>query len=165
MLESQGARGARVRVHACKYDGRIHRRWTARVARLEGSLVVLDAVFDEEIQHPLLGTISPGTHSTEFYWTDRSYSIFRFAEPSGALRNFYCNVNTPPSFDGELLTYVDLDIDVLVAPDFSFQVLDEDEFAVNAVKYNYTAQTRESARRALEELIALVDRRGFPFDQ
>ena len=58
-------------VRSCKHDGRVHRTWPARVARREGSLVVLDAFFAEEIRHTLLGTIEAGTISTEFFWTDR----------------------------------------------------------------------------------------------
>lgn len=162
--EAAGASGA-VAVHSCKYDGRVARRWTARLARREGSLLVFDAAFEELIEHPLLGTIRPGTLSTEFYWTDRWYSVFRFAEPGGALRNFYCNVNTPAVFDGRVLSYVDLDIDVLVAPDLSFRVLDEDEFVQHAEQYGYPDALKENARRALGELLTLIEHRRFPFDR
>ena len=103
-----------------KYDGRLSRRWPARVANREGSLLVLDAVFDEEIQHDLLGTIASGTISTEYYWLDRWYNVFRFSDPAGQLRSFYSNINQPPQFDGHTLTYIDLDLDVLVAPDLTY---------------------------------------------
>ena len=152
-----------VEVQARKYDNRVHRRWPARVARREGTLVVLDAVFEEEIRHPLLGTIVSGTISTEYYWTDRWYNVFRFLEPSGKLRNFYCNINSPAEFDGHVLSFTDFDIDVLVRPDFSFAILDEDEFAVNAASFNYPAEVSRRAREALAELIALIEARGFPF--
>ena len=154
---------APVDILACKYDGRLHRRWTARLARREDSLLVFEGVFDEEINHPLLGRIVPGTLSTEYYWTDRFYSIFRFAEPDVRLRNFYCNVNLPPRFDGRELSFVDLDMDVLVAPDFSYRVLDEDEFEANSARYGYTAEVRAQAHASLAELILLIAERGFPF--
>ena len=111
-----------------KYDGHEHRRWHARIANSDGSLLVLDAVFEEEIQHDLLGTISRGTHSTEYYWLDRWYNVFRFSDPDGKLKSFYCNVNAPPQFDGRVLSYIDLDIDVLVAPDLTYRILDLDDF-------------------------------------
>ncbi|HVF27447.1 MAG TPA: DUF402 domain-containing protein [Pyrinomonadaceae bacterium] len=152
-----------IEVQARKYDRRVHRRWPARVARREGTLVVLDAVFEEEIRHPLLGTIVSGTISTEYYWSDRWYNVFRFLEPSGELRNFYCNINSPAEFDGQVLSFTDFDIDVLVRPDFSFAILDEDEFAANAARLNYPAEVSRRAREALMELIALIEARGFPF--
>ena len=153
-----------VTIHARKFDGRLHREWPARLVRQDGSLVVVEGVFAEEIRHPLLGTIAAGTLSAEYYWTDRWYSVFRFREPSGALRNYYCNINQPAKFDGQFLSFTDLDIDVLVAPDFSYRILDEEEFAANSFKYGYPESVRESARDALVELLALIERRAHPFD-
>jgi protein associated with RNAse G/E len=165
MSEASRASHDIVEVRSCKYDGRVTRRWEARLVERAASLLVFDAVFTEEIQHPLLGTIVPGTLSAEYYWTDRWYSIFRFTEPAGALRNFYCNVNTQPSFDGHTLTYIDLDIDVLVAPDLSFQILDEDEFTANAALYQYPDAICVRARESVNQLIALIRERQFPFGE
>jgi uncharacterized protein len=147
-----------------KYDGREHRRWPARIAKTVGPLLVLDAVFDEEIEHDLLGTISSGTISTEYYWLDRWYNVFRFSDPDQNLKNFYCNINTPPQFDGRVLSYIDLDVDVLVAPDLTYKILDEDDFEQNAKLYRYPEEVQASARRALAELIALIESKSFPFD-
>jgi protein associated with RNAse G/E len=160
---SDSEAGQSVVVSACKYDGREHRRWSARVLSRDDELLVLDAEFAEEIRHQLLGVVARGTISIEYYWLNRWYNIFRFLKPDGELRSFYCNVNIPPSFDGRVLSYVDLDIDILVAPDMSYQIVDEDEFALNAVKYNYPAQIRDRAYQALNELVAIIEAREFPF--
>lgn len=150
-------------VHSCKHDGSVHRRWPARISRREGSLVVLDAVFAEEIKHALIGTIEAGTHSTEFFWTDRWYSVYRFETPEGRLLRFYCNVNTPASLESGVLSFVDLDVDILVNPDYSYTILDEDEFALHAELYGYPVTFRQNVRQALAELIRLIDSRQFPF--
>ncbi len=154
-----------ITVRANKYDGSAHRRWSAEVLRQDGSLLVLDAVFAEEVRHDVLGTIERGTSSLEYYWLDRWYNIFRFQQPTGELRNYYCNVNVPPQFDGEVLSYVDLDIDILVNVDFSYQILDQDEFEQNAAAYGYSDDVREQARKAVEELKNLIETRGFPFSE
>jgi hypothetical protein len=148
-----------------KYDGREHRRWPARIAKTEGSLLVLDAVFDDEIEHELLGTISRGTVSTEYYWLDRWYNVFRFSDPNQTFLNFYCNINQPPSFDGRVLSYIDLDIDVLVAPDFTYKILDVDDFEENAKRFAYPGEVQANARMALAELISLIETRAFPFNE
>jgi hypothetical protein len=134
------------------------------VLRREGSLIVLDAKFSDEIIHDLLGTIASGTHSLEYYWLDRWYNVFRFARPDGALRNYYCNVNVPPTFDGETLSYVDLDLDILVGPDFSYQILDVDDFERNAERYGYSVEVQANARRAVDELVRMIGSREFPFN-
>lgn len=153
-----------VTVRALKFDGRLHREWEARLVSQDDSLVVVEGVFEEEIRHSQLGLIAPGTLSREYYWTDRVYSVFRFHEPSGELRNYYCNINLPAEFDGRVLTFVDLDVDVLVAPDYSTRILDEDEFALNAARYDYPAVVRDAVPRALAELLGIIERRDYPFD-
>jgi protein associated with RNAse G/E len=157
--------GRVVRVDSLKFDGRLHRSWPARLVRHDNSLVVVEGVFETEVRHPLLGRIVAGTLSTEYFWTARWYSVLRFREPSGELRNYYCNVNRPAEFDGRVISFVDLDIDVLVAPDFSYTVLDEDEFETNAAQYGYDAALRSLVRQSLSELIRLVETRGFPFGE
>jgi len=153
-----------IRVSVRKYDGREHRRWPARIAKREGSLLILDAVFEDEIEHDLLGTIARGTVSTEYYWLDRWYNVFRFSDSGGTLQSFYCNVNQPPSFDGHVLSYVDLDIDVLVAPDLTYKILDLDDFEANARTYAYPQDVQANAHDALRELTRLIEARAFPFD-
>ena len=128
-------------------------------------MLVLDAVFEEEIEHDLLGTIALGTVSTEYYWLDRWYNVFRFSDKSGTLKNFYCNVNQPPSFDGRVLSYIDLDIDVLVAPDLTYKILDLEDFEENARRYSYPEDVQANAHRAVKELTELIESRAFPFNQ
>jgi protein associated with RNAse G/E len=142
-------------VRVYKFDGREHRTWSARIAEQAGPLIVLDAVFHEEVEHDLLGRIISGTVSKEYYWLDRWYNVFRFGG------RFYCNVTKPPSFDGSILTYVDLDVDVLVEPDFSYRILDLEDFEI----YPYPAEVRQKARQALGDLISLIEARTFPFDE
>lgn len=154
-----------ITVRSLKHGDRPHRTWRARIEACEGSLIVLDAFFDAEVRHPILGTIEAGTLSKEYFWTDRWYSVFRFGSPTnGDLLNFYCNVNTPARLEDGTLTFTDLDMDVLVRPDLSYSILDEDEFERHAESYSYPPEYRVRARGALDELVSLVESRKFPFD-
>jgi protein associated with RNAse G/E len=155
--------GTRVEVRTYKFDGLLHRTWEAHLVRQDGPLILLDARFRADIIHDLLGTIASGTHSLEYYWLDRWYNVFRFADPSGELKNYYCNINVPPKFVDGTLSYVDLDLDILVAPDFSYQILDHEEFEENARRYAYSAEIKENAGRAVDELVRLIEARDFPF--
>jgi protein associated with RNAse G/E len=155
---------SRVEVRAYKYDGLLHRTWHAELIRREGSLIVLDAKFPDEIIHDMLGTIARGTHSIEYYWLDRWYNVFRFAQSDGKLRNYYCNVNQPADFNDATLSYVDLDLDILVEPDFSYRILDVVEFERNIKCYGYSAEVQVNARRALAELVTMIETRAFPFE-
>ncbi len=148
-----------VTVSVLKYDGTEYRRWTGTMVQQEGQLIVLAAAFEFDVDHDLLGQISRGTRTIEYYWLDRWYNIFRFLETDGATRLYYCNVSTPPTMHGSVLSYIDLDIDILVQPDFSCQVLDLEEFATNATRYGYSDETKAHARAAADELISMIKAR------
>lgn len=126
-------------------------------------MIVLDAAFEINVQHDLLGEIRRGTGTIEYYWCDRWYNIFRFLEPDGATKLFYCNLNTPLTIEGHVLSYIDLDIDILVRPDFSYQVLDLEEFAANAERYAYPEYLKAKVNEALATLVSMIKTRQFPF--
>ncbi len=157
------SRMRKILVRVLKHDGSEYRCWSANISRQENGLLVLDAEFDTDISHNLMGEIRRGTRTIEYYWLDRWYSIFRFLKDDGATRLWYCNINTPPTFDGTTLTSIDMDIDVVVQPDFSYEVWDEDEFAVNAERYGYSGWEMEKVRAALHELKSMIEARQFPF--
>jgi protein associated with RNAse G/E len=79
------------------------------------------------------------------------------------LRSYYCNVNVPPEFDGQVLSYIDLDIDILVEPDLTYRVVDLDDFEQNAKLFGYSEDVQKKARQALRRLIELIESRAFPF--
>ena len=152
-----------ISVRVLKYDGSDYRRWSGKVVRLANSLIELDAAFSMDAYHPLLGDIPRGTRLLEYYWLDRWYNVLRFLNDDGSTKHFYCNVTTQPELCEGVLTYVDLDIDILALPDLSYQVLDLDEFEVNAARYHYSEATKLQVRGAVDELIRLIETRAFPF--
>jgi protein associated with RNAse G/E len=152
-----------ITVRVLKHDSTEYRRWSARLRHRDGSLIILDAEFDVDVSHEVLGEIKQRTRTVEYYWLDRWYNVFRFLKDDGTTRLWYCNINTPPQFRDGVLTYVDLDIDILVQPDFSLQVLDMEEFEMNARKYGYSAEEKRQAQNAVDEVISMIETRQFPF--
>lgn len=152
-----------ITINSRKFDGKIHRSWKAEFIEQRNSLLTFVGDFEQEVKHSHLGIIRRGTVSYEFYWLDRWYNVFRFHEPDGDLRNFYCNVNMPPTFEDGVLNYVDLDIDILVWKDFSFEILDMDEFEENSFKFNYSREIHNEVNKSLEELKNMIKNKLFPF--
>lgn len=147
-----------------KFDGQIHQTWKAELIKTHSSLLVFKGVFGKEIKHYHLGVIKPGTIAYEYFWLNKCYSIFKFLEPDGRFRNFYCNINQHPILSESVLDYVDLDIDILVWEDCSFEILDLDEFAENSQKYNYPADLIAKVDETLKELLYLLENKSFPFN-
>jgi len=151
-----------ITVNSRKYDGNIRRSWNCELIEQQDSLLVFVGEFLEQVEHQDLGCIEKGTTSYEYYWLDRWYNIFRFHEPSGTLRNFYCNINMPPTFSDGVLDYVDLDIDIVLWPDYRYVVLDRDDYERNADVFGYPGWVRDKVEETLNELLELIDHRQLP---
>src|SRR5712692_8935393 len=132
-------------VRVLKYDGTEYRRWNGRVSGRDRSLLILDAEFEHDVQHHLLGDIRRGTRTIEYYWLDRWYNVFRFLNDRDETRFYYCNINMPPTFADGTLSYIDLDVDILVQPDLAYEVLYLDEFERNAGLFGYDIETKWQA--------------------
>ncbi len=67
--------------------------------------------------------------------------------------------------DGPEVHFVDLDLDVLIWPDGSCVVTDEDDFATNSTRYSYPPAIEHDARAAVAALLEAVRELLAPFDQ
>lgn len=157
--------GEIVTINSLRYDGSLGKSWRCKLLEQSDSLLVFVGEFDREINHEHLGLIQRGTISREYYWLGRWYNIFCFHEPDGTFRNYYCNINMPPTFEDGVLDYVDLDIDILVSKDWSYKLVDSDEFEENALKHGFSDDLRTNVTVATAELIAMIEQRPFPFDR
>jgi predicted RNA-binding protein associated with RNAse of E/G family len=86
----------------------------------------------------------------EIFYTDRWYIIFEIHDrDDDRVKGWFCNVTRPAVLEADdRLSYVDLALDLWVAPDGTQMVLDEDEFAA----LDLDVETRHQAGAALVEL-------------
>lgn len=151
-------------INSRKFDGSISKSWACELIERNGSLLLFRGEFDREVVHEHLGLIECGTVSYEYFWLDRWFNVFRFHEPGGTFRNYYCNVSVPPVFGENVLDYIDLDIDVIADDSGGYTVLDEDEFNRNKARLGYAIEVQRSTEAAVVELIGLIVNHEFPFD-
>lgn len=155
--------GDEIIVNSRRFDKSLKKSWNCRVTDIQSSALTLVGEFAEEVTHPDLGTIEAGTVSTEYFWLGRWYNIFRFERPDGTLRNWYCNICMPPTFGVNVLDYVDLDIDVVIWPVGRVEVLDEDEYTRNRLRFAYPLEVQEMTNLALQQVLERHERKEFPF--
>jgi len=156
--------GRTIRICSTKYDGSPHWEFDSSFVRQDGPLLVTLNYAGQELQTWKGPWIAPhNTHN--HFWSDRWYNVMRLDRPDGGFDGWYCNVATPMQFDGESVRYADLDLDVRVSAQGEAQLLDEDEFLENSQRMGYPPDVIEHARRAVDELLALVRGGQFPFDQ
>ena len=70
----------------------------------------------------------------------------------------------PPIFQDDVVDYIDLDIDVVVWPDLSYQVLDREEFVINADRFNYPDDVRDRVSESLAAILDMVSAGRSVFD-
>jgi protein associated with RNAse G/E len=144
----------RFTVNSRKYDLSLRRSWTAYLLDKAEDHILLEGFFEADISHPDLGLISRGTRSVEAFIPDRWYNYFIFYEPHGGLRNYYINISLPPVIGHGVVDYFDLDIDVIIWPDQRLEVLDLEEFGVNATVYQYPFEVIQTAVDLKDKIVA-----------
>ena len=135
----------------CNIEGRETWRYHGQLLEQDSNRIVLEAYFDRQdmVLHGML--LGRGDRFVETYYTDRWYNVFEIhAREDDHLRGWYCNITQPAIFDGSMITYIDLALDLLVFPDGRQITLDEDEF----LGLDISPDVRHRAREALAELQA-----------
>ena len=132
-------------------------RYEATLTRREGTALHLEAPFNGQDVEFMGILVKHGDPFVETYYTDRWYNIFEiYDRDDGALKGWYCIIGKPAVMEAEdILSYVDLALDLWVAVDGTQTVLDEDEFAALGLE----PDTRAQALSALEELKTRFARR------
>ena len=160
--------GRPIQIRGTSYEGEPHWSHAAYLVLERGGLVVTQTFAGTDVTTHRGPWTSP-YDTRGHYWADRWYNVARLDRPYGrGLQGFYCNIATPAEFDGENLHYCDLQLDVrIVAEDgaLRYEVLDEDEFEEARQLLRYPEALVRNARAAVDELIRLVEERGFPFNK
>lgn len=124
--------------------------------RYEGLLIergqncfVLEAYFDRQDMQVEGLLLRKGDRFVETYYEDRWYNVFEVhACEDDRIRGWYCNISCPVKVEGRALSYIDLALDLLVFPDGSQTILDQDEFE----SLQIPPEARQRALDGLHEL-------------
>jgi protein associated with RNAse G/E len=100
--------------------------------------------------------------SVTWFYKERWFNII------GIVKNdeihFYCNIASPYIIDDEALKYIDYDLDIKVIDDFSYHVLDRNEYNKHKTKMNYSSKLKNILETELELLKTMIDNRKDPFN-
>jgi protein associated with RNAse G/E len=155
----------RIRVEKMKYPNVRYYSYQKRLLQHEGDEVILYnspglAITD----HLRGGGFYLPTQSVTWCSTERWNSVSAVFEPKGAFKFWYCDVAMPCTIDERVLSYVDLDLDLIAYADGTYRVDDEDEFLAHQREYDYPPDVVARAREELDALIAAHKAGQYPFD-
>ncbi len=89
--------------------------------------------------------------------------LFEYSH-EGEFREAKCDAALPAKRNGNLLEFIDLDLDLIIKSDFSYYSRDEAQFAENKQKMGYSKTVVAQARKGIRLAESLVTSRLFPFD-
>lgn len=140
--------GDRVHVAFTKFGGAPH--WEFDAVRLGADSYGVWVLLPQgtPVSRPGYSINNPVDAVTVFAPVTPAVPIFyrtRGAPPEVQL-SIYVDITTPPIWDGDTVTMVDLDLDVAQHIDGRILVLDEDEFAENQLSYGYPEELISLAR-------------------
>lgn len=110
--------------------------------------------------------MASGYWAVWFLFKDQPFDVARFYRPDGSWTGYYVDVLQPVHWEaddpGTLHPIVDLFLDIWIARDGSFVVLDEDEFDEAVRRRHLSVGQAEAARVTLDMLRTGILRGDFP---
>ena len=153
--------GDKLTIHCYKHNGKID--------RISGEAIVLDET-DEYLvcanNKVKLIENDGRSHRTKeiailFFYKKEWYNILAQLKKYGLFN--YCNIASPYIIDGNIIKYIDYDLDLRIFPDGTFKVLDKNEYRYHKITMRYSEEIDIIVQDSLNKLIENKSINAFPF--
>lgn len=152
-----------IQIQSYKHDETLHRIWekaTVLYASDDYIIVANKRTKVIEANGRFWHTREP---SVSWFYKKRWFNIIGIIKKNEI--HFYCNIASPYIYDNEALKYIDYDLDIKVLDDFSYNVLDRNEYNKHQEKMEYPDDLKLILEKELEVLKGLIDSKSEPFDK
>ena len=153
--------GDKLTIHCYKHNGKID--------IISGEAIVLDET-DEYLvcanNKVKLIENDGRSHRTKeiailFFYKKEWYNILAQLKKYGLF--YYCNIASPYIIDGNIIKYIDYDLDLRIFPDGTFKVLDKNEYRYHKITMRYSEEIDIIVQDSLNKLIENKNINAFPF--
>ena len=155
--------GDKYTIHCYKHNGTIHRTWDEAIILEETEDYIVCANNQVKV------TESNGrSHKTKepaimFFYKKRWFNIIAQLKSFGLF--YYCNIASPYTVDGNIIKYIDYDLDLRVFPDGGYKVLDRNEYKYHKKIMRYSDEIDLIVKKELAALIDIKKNQEFPFNE
>ncbi|NMA50561.1 MAG: DUF402 domain-containing protein [Mollicutes bacterium] len=154
-------KGDKLAIHCYKHNGKID--------RISGEAVVLDIKKDYIVcaNDKVKLTENDGrTHYTKeaailFFYKNEWFNILAQFKKYGLF--YYCNIASPYLIDGNIIKYIDYDLDLRIFPDGKHRILDKNEYKYHSKKMGYSKEIDLIVKHSLNKLIDIKEKGKVPF--
>jgi protein associated with RNAse G/E len=150
-----------IQIQSYKHDESLHRIWEKATVLYADEEVVIVANKRTKV-----------IESNGRFWHTREPSVSWFYKKHwfniiGIIKrnsiHYYCNIASPYVCDTEGLKYIDYDLDIKVIEDFSYNVLDRNEYNKHKNKMDYPTDLKVILEKELNRLKEMIENREEPF--
>ncbi|NQX68812.1 DUF402 domain-containing protein [Paenibacillus alba] len=152
-----------ITIKALKLGNHSHYDWHTKLLEMTDTYVIVLGEYGRKLHHHTKQNIFTINNWTIEFFSFDSWFTVSADVVDGKIQQYYCNINEPARVDGTIVSFVDLDLD-LVQRNGEWKVVDEDEFECNAMKFSYPQELIDRARQELDHLQIRIQNKGFPFD-
>jgi len=149
--------GDKIHVRACKTDGTVYRSWHTIIESVDADSIVTISPAGGMMQDHARGSIRMEHILRSYYWYDKFYNLIELFDTQENLVEIYINIASPPEIENGMMSFKDHELDVSRYPPKAAQLIDEDEFAEAAVKYQYSKDFQAKMYSAAEEALELAN--------
>ena len=149
----------RIKVKKKNPTGEVTYQYEGVLLERSGNSIKLEAFFDRKDMPFQEVVFKTGDRFVEYYYSDRWYNIFAiYDKDDGNIKGWYCNIGMPAEIKDDVVSYVDLALDLWVSADWKQTVLDEDEFEA----LNLTDELHAGALNGLKQVRLLFESKKPP---
>lgn len=154
-----------IRIQAFKYPNILHYEWEGEILEHTNEYVLVLCKPERKLIHYSKKEVYTIHNLSLEFFSLREWFTVAMQIEHGKITDYYCNIATPSILNGDVLTFIDLDIDLVKRKGEDWKVVDVEEFEINRVKYQYPNELIENALAATESLKVMASKAIFPFDE
>jgi protein associated with RNAse G/E len=155
----------RIKVISKKYDNSLRNEYEAFLySREDETITLLSPAGTRYYDHRQEAWFEAPDGLLEIYFQDRWYNVWHICEQNSHRNLIYANLCMPAALHGNVLEWIDLDLDFRVHMDGSIELLDEAEFERNISQFGYPGWVVENVRAACDEVLVRFEGGQFPFN-
>ena len=137
-------------VEKYKADGSFSFSWEATLLEEGENHRKLKAYFNAPAHLVDKVWFNPGDLFIETYYNNRWYNVFEVHEGhNGEIKAWYSNLSYPAKFSPGLITWQDLELDLIAYPNGEYAFLDEEDYAALSLD----SETRRQVELTIAELV------------
>ncbi len=153
--------GRKISVQSYKHDQSLHRIWQEATILQETDEYIIVANKKTKVIEANGRYWHTKEPSVTYFYKHRWFNVIGIIKPTGV--SFYCNLASPILYDEEALKYIDYDLDIKVLPDYSYDLLDQNEYKRHRSQMDYPEALCKILDTEFKLLESMVLSKAAPF--